>query len=143
MDQEPGQAPGAGTGRGSSDTVPLPTKFTMPMPGAGKTQEQWLAEAMARGPSDPGFAPQAMPTVRTFLGLGHWLLAETQAEALHRALDQAQQFFKAMSNGMKLSLQHKDSSCVVCVGVCVCVCVSVSVSMCVSMSVSLNVHVDS
>jgi hypothetical protein len=58
---------------------------------------------------DPGFAPEPM-AAGTFLGLGHWLLAEAQARAVHKALDQAKQHFQAIANGMKMSLMHKDSS---------------------------------
>ena len=120
MDVDPGQAPGHGTGSSSIDTgltaVPMPSKLSMPMPGSGKAVDQWWAgkmaasaEAMARGPNEPGFATQDKGTGCTFLGLAHWSEAEPQAQALHRALGQAQQHFEAIVTGMKVAVRHKDT----------------------------------
>ena len=126
MDVDAGQAPGHGTGRSSTDTgptaAPMPSKLSMPMPGSGKAVDQWWAgkmaasaEGMAKGPHWPGFATQDKGTGGTSLGLAHWGEAQPQAEALHRALAQAQQHFEAVVTGMKVAVQHKHSQSVLCV----------------------------
>ena len=107
----------------------MPSKLSMPRPGSGKAVDQWwaakmeaTAQEMAKGPNELGFVTQDKGTGGTFLGLAHWGEAQPQAEALHRALAQAQQHFEAIVSGMKVAVQHKDNPKVVSVYVCVAFC---------------------